>query len=168
MVTLISLVIGVLLGWFRLHYNQLSLQDYAKYISGYSLPYDLLYPWEIGFMALGYVSLVLLVIKWPFLKHLWQGLAKTGQLALTNYLVQSIICVLFFTGFGMGYFGRLQQWQLYVFAADVALINVVFSVLWLRHFDYGPAEWLWRCLIYKKWFVNRRKNNDIETVTAVS
>jgi uncharacterized protein len=87
-------------------------------------------------------------------------------MALTIYLLQSILCVIFFTGFGMGYFGKLQQWQLYFFAAEVALVNIVFSVFWLRYFYHGPAEWLWRCLIYKKWLPNRINNSTIEPAIA--
>lgn len=159
---------GLLLGWFRLHHNHVVLQDYAKYIAGHPLPYDLFYPFEIAFMAFGYTSLILLLMNLAWLKRVWQGLAITGQMALTNYLLQSVICLFFFTGFGMGYFGRLQQWQLYAFACEVALINVAFSILWLHHFQYGPAEWLLRSLIYKKWLPNRIGKPDLsEPITII-
>ncbi len=88
-------------------------------------------------------------------------------MALTNYLLQSIFCVLFFSGFGMGYYARLDQWQLYVFAAEVILVNVAFSIFWLKYFHYGPAEWLWRCLVYKKWLYNR-KHPAIRPLSVVS
>jgi len=50
----------------------------------------------------------------------------------------------------MGYFGRLSQWQLYVFVAEVIMVQVIFSVIWVRHFNYGPVEWLLRRLSYGK------------------
>jgi uncharacterized protein len=154
-IALAGLTIGILLAWFRLHYNQIALKDYAKFIDGHWFPYHLLFPFERGLMAIGYAGLVLAMIGTSPLNRLWQGFASAGQMALTNYLLQSIICTLFFTGFGMGYFGRLSQWQLYFLVVEVCIVQIVFSVLWLRYYHYGPAEWLWRCLAQKKWLPNR-------------
>jgi uncharacterized protein len=118
-------------------------------------------------MAAGYASLVLFLTSIGFMKFLWHALAAAGRMALTNYLVQSIICTLFFTGFGMGYYGRLEQHQLYFFAAEVCVLQMVFSILWLRAFQAGPAEWLWRCLIYTEWLPNKiRKPETTEPVVS--
>jgi uncharacterized protein len=155
LIAVAGIALGLLSGWFRLHYQQIALKDYAKFISSHAVPYHIFFPFERGFMAVGYAGLVLAIIGTSPLKGLWRSLASTGQMALTNYLFQSIICSWFFTGFGMGYYGRLNQWQLYFFVLEVCISQIVFSVLWLRHFQYGPAEWLWRCLIYKKWLPNR-------------
>jgi uncharacterized protein len=76
-------------------------------------------------------------------------------MALTNYLLQSVICTLFFYGYGAGYYGRLQQYQLYVLVAEICIVQIVFSIFWMRYYTYGPAEWLWHCLVYKKWLPNR-------------
>lgn len=161
LIAVAGLTSGLLLAWFRLHYNQIALKDYAKFIDGHWIPYHLFFPFERGVMAIGYAGLVLAMIGTKPLKHLWRGLASTGQMALTNYLLQSIICTLFFTGFGMGYFGRLTQWQLYFLVIEICMAQIVFSVLWLRYFQYGPAEWIWRCLTYKKWLPNRINNSKI-------
>lgn len=150
-----GLTAGLLLGWFRLHYHQVALKDYAKFIDSRWIPYHIFFPFERGLMALGYAGFVLAIIGTNPLRRVWRSLASTGQMALTNYLLQSIICTLFFTGFGMGYYGRLSQWQLYFFVIEICMAQIVFSVLWLRYYQYGPAEWLWRCLIYKKWLPNR-------------
>jgi uncharacterized protein len=163
-----GLAIGIFLGWLRLHHQQLSLHDYERYIKRFPIPYHFFYPLEILSMALAYASLVLLLIRLRFLPALWKGLAIAGQMALTNYLVQCIAASIFFMGYGMGYFGKLQQWQLYFFAAEVILLSTVFSVFWLRHYYYGPAEWLWRCLVYKKWFKNRKNFTAPEPLIAVS
>lgn len=161
LIAVAGLTAGILLAWFRLHYHQVALKDYAKFIEGNWFPYHLFFPFERGFMVIGYAGLILAIISTRPLKHLWRGLADTGQMALTNYLLQSIICTLFFTGFGMGYYGRLTQWQLYFFVIEICMVQVVFSVVWLRYFQYGPAEWLWRCLIYKKWLPNRISHSKI-------
>jgi uncharacterized protein len=112
-------------------------------------------------MALGYASLVLLLVGAGSLNRLWRGFAYAGKMALTNYLLQSIICTIFFTGFGMGYFGRLSQYQLYIIAGEICLLQLVFSILWLRHYYVGPAEWLLRCLMYKKWLPNKINRSAI-------
>ena len=160
-IAITGLTIGLLLAWFRLHHQQIALKDYAKFIDRHWLPYHLFFPFERGFMAVGYAGLVLAIIGTAPLQSLWRSLASTGQMALTNYLLQSIICTLFFTGFGMGYFGRLDQWQLYFLVIEICVVQIVFSVVWLRYFQYGPAEWIWRCLIYKKWLPNRINNSKI-------
>jgi uncharacterized protein len=88
-----------------------------------------------------------------------------GQLALTNYLMQSIILGFIFLGFGMGYFGRLQQVHLYFIVIEVIMVQVIFSVLWLRKFHYGPAEMLWRRLVYGSWPQNKKSKTQISEPT---
>jgi len=152
---------GLLLGWFRLHHNQLTLQDYAKYIDHHLIPYTLFFPFEMAFMAVGYASLILLVLGTGPLNRLWRGFAYVGKMALTIYLMQSIICTLFFAGFGMGYYGRLNQYQLYLVAGEICLLQIAFCVFWLRRYYYGPAEWLLRCLMYRTWLPNKKNKPAI-------
>ena len=156
-----GLSIGLLLGWVRLHNNQIALQDYAKYIDGHSLPHTFFYPIEIASMAIGYISLLLFLTGSGAVNSLWRGLASVGKLALTNYLMQTVLCSLFFTGFGMGYYGRLNQTQLYLIAGEICFLQIAFSVLWLRSFQFGPAEWLLRSLMYKRWLPNKIKSQMI-------
>ena len=146
---------GLLLGWFRLQHNQYELKDYTKYITGHWQPHNLFFPFERALLALGYASLVLLMIRVGVLKFLWRALAAAGQMALTNYLLQSIFCALFFGGFAFGYYGRLEQYQLYLVAAEICLLEIACSIFWLQYYRYGPAEWLLRCLMYKKWLPNK-------------
>lgn len=157
-----GLVAGLLLAYYRLHYNHVSVIDYTKYIRKYWLPYNFFFPLEKVFMTVGYASVVMLLIKIIRLASIWSAIASVGRMALTNYLLQSIICMLFFTGYGMGYFGRLEQYQLYLVAVEIWILQIVFSVLWLRSFKYGPAEWLWRCMTYGKWLPIKKNTPDID------
>jgi uncharacterized protein len=165
-----AIAAGLLLGWLRLHNNQLTIQDYTKYLDSHWIPYNFFFPFEMAFTALGYASLVLFLLGTGPLNRLWRSFAYVGKMALTNYLLQSIICTLFFTGFGMGYFGRLSQYQLYIVAGEICLLQIAFSVIWLRYFTYGPAEWLLRCLMYKSWLPNKiiKATNAESSVTAHS
>ena len=151
-----GIALGLLLGWFRLHNSQLTLQDYAKYINSHPIPHNMFVPFEIALTSVGYASLLIFIIATGFLNRLWRGLSCVGKIALTNYLMQTLFCSIFFTGFGMGYFGRLSQTQLYLIALEICLFQVVFSVLWLRRFQYGPSEWLLRSLVYKTWLPNKK------------
>jgi uncharacterized protein len=71
-------------------------------------------------------------------------------MTLTNYLMQSILCGLFFYGFGLGMFGRLQRYQLYYVVMGVWVFQIIFSNTWLYYCRYGPFEWIWRSLTYWK------------------
>ena len=121
------------------------------------------FPVERLSLALGYASLIMLLLRMKFLQWLWQAFAATGRLAFTNYFMQTILCTLFFYGYGFGYFGRLSQTELYFFVAELWIIQIVFSVFWLRFYEYGPIEWLWRCLVYRKRFPNKKVSADQTT-----
>ena len=99
--------------------------------------------------CLGYVGLVVTMLHSPTALSRIRVLAPLGRMALTNYLMQSLICVVVFYGFGLGHWGmpRAQQvlFVLAVFAAQVA-----FSHWWLARFRYGPMEWLWRGFTYRR------------------
>jgi len=168
LIGLAGIIIGLLLGWYRLHNQQISLHDYTKYLTRHSLPFNLFFPVERGAMALGYVSTMMFLLSVNSLSRIWRAFEAVGKLALTNYLVQTIICTIFFYGYGMGYFGRLTQFQLYFFVAEVILAQVIFSVIWLRYFNYGPAEWLLRRLSSGKWLPkNFRKPSKTEQAIPV-
>lgn len=98
-------------------------------------------------MALGYLAWIVRALQTGAAR--WLGLlAPAGRMALTHYLLQSLIATWVFYGYGLGYFQQLPRaWQpafvLAVFAAQVA-----FSHWWLRRFRFGPIEWLWRGLTY--------------------
>jgi len=68
---------------------------------------------------------------------------------LTNYLMQTAICTTIFYGWGFGYWGSAgPALQLALAPAIFFLVQVPLSVLWLRHFEYGPLEYAWRVLTY--------------------
>jgi uncharacterized protein len=95
-------------------------------------------------VALGHISVLMLLIKHGRLRSLTARLAAAGQMALTNYLMTSVLCVLFFDAFKM--YGRLQRYQLLYVVFGVWLLMLVWSPIWLRSFRFGPMEWVWRSL----------------------
>lgn len=98
-------------------------------------------------VGMAYVSLIMMACKAGW-RWLTAPLADVGRLALSNYLLTSILLTLFFNGYGLGMFARLERHQLYWVVLGMWAINLLVSPLWLRYFQFGPAEWLWRSLTY--------------------
>jgi len=98
-------------------------------------------------LAMAYVSGFLLWLK-PRRISLLPGLAALGQMALTNYLLQSIVLGFIFYGYGFGLFGRIGSLAAAGIGFAIYSAQVQLSGLWLRHFRFGPFEWLWRSLAY--------------------
>ena len=163
-----AITAGLLLGWYRFYFQIESIRDYEKFVINHALPFNIFFSFEQGLMALGYTSGVMGLIKAGILKKVLRSLSSVGQLAMTNYIFQSIACTLFFTGFGMGYFGKLDQHQLYFVVVEIWIFQVVFSMYWMRHFREGPIEWIWRCLTYGKWFPLRRQIQSIDEPSPIA
>ncbi len=101
-------------------------------------------------MAFGHLALILLFCQtrgWQWIKR---PLAAVGQMALSNYLGQSLLCGLIFYSYGLGLYGRLPGYWLYTAVFAIWAIEIIWSVLWLRTYKFGPFEWLWRSLTYGK------------------
>ncbi|EEX7608429.1 DUF418 family protein [Escherichia coli] len=115
---------------------------YASLFYGFLLqmPRELSAP----FQAIGYASLF--YGFWPQLSRfkLVLAIACVGRMALTNYLLQTLICTMLF--YHLGLFMHFDRLELLAFVIPVWLANILFSVIWLRYFRQGPVEWLWRQL----------------------
>lgn len=102
-------------------------------------------------LSFGYAAgLVLLVQRDAWRRHL-APLAAVGRMALTNYLLQTLICTTLFYSYGFGLFGKVGPAWGVVLSIAIYAVQVPLSVLWLRRFRFGPMEWLWRSLTYLRW-----------------
>ena len=95
-------------------------------------------------MMIAYVSLLVLWSQNHFCFRLKGIIQSVGRMALSNYILQSVIGVGVFTGLGFGYFGEFNRMQLLLLAVIVCIGIAVFSTFWMKNFYYGPLEWLWR------------------------
>jgi uncharacterized protein len=95
-------------------------------------------------LAVFYASVLLYLSRF----RLVAGLKWTGRMALTNYLMQSLICCILFYNVGFGLYGKLGPLALLLVSIGIFIFQVIFSYLWLRKFAYGPLEWLWRKWTY--------------------
>jgi len=99
-------------------------------------------------LALGYGAAIIGIANIESGKRLLGWAAPVGRMAFTNYLAQSVILGWIFYGYGLGLFGRLGVTSALAIGIAVYAGQVVFSAWWLRHYRYGPVEWLWRTLMY--------------------
>lgn len=99
--------------------------------------------------CLGYVGLVVLMLHSQSLLSRIALLAPMGRMALTNYLSQSLICAIYFYGYGLAHWGMSRSHQV-LFVLLVYALQVAFSHWWLARFRYGPMEWFWRGFTYRQ------------------
>ena len=99
-------------------------------------------------LALGLTAGLLLLLSDSCTGVMARLFASAGQMALTHYLAQSVIFSLIFYGFGLGLFGKLAPAPTAVIGLLVFSAQLIVGRVWLRHFRFGPAEWLWRSLTY--------------------
>ncbi len=102
-------------------------------------------------LTAAYVATALRVFQSPRLRIPTGFLAAGGRMALTNYLTQSLVCALIFTGLGAGLIGKLRPGTVLLLTLGVFVAQLVVSRLWLRLFRYGPVEWLLRAVTYGSW-----------------
>lgn len=107
--------------------------------------------WAGPLVTLGYVGLLTLVYLHPEGQTFTSSLAAVGQMAFTNYLMQTVICTEIFYGRGLGLFDALDRPSQMMVVLGVWVVQLLSSQLWLRFFRMGPAEWLWRALTYGRW-----------------
>ena len=107
-------------------------------------------------LTFGHLGLLILVYKIGLFRFIFDTWAKVGQMTLSNYLLQNIICSVIFFGYGFNYFNELERYQLYFVLVGIWVFNIAFSYLWLHFFKMGPFEWIWRSLTYWEWLPIRK------------
>lgn len=106
--------------------------------------------WGSIFTCLGYVGVISAFRLTPNIGRWLDPLTAVGRMALTNYIAQTVICTTVFYGHGLGYFGYFDRFQLWMFVVAIWAVQLAVSPWWLRRFCFGPLEWLWRSLTYRK------------------
>lgn len=101
-------------------------------------------------LSLGYLALMVLAWQVPSGQRVLKALAPAGRMALTLYLMQSLLASLAFYGYGLALWGRVSPAGLLAFAVAVFAVQVLLARWWLARFRYGPVEWLWRWVTYAR------------------
>ncbi len=94
------------------------------------------------------IGLVMLIIKSGVLQRLMTRFAAVGRMALSNYLMHSLILTTVFYGYGLGLYGTIPRFWQMGFVIGVITLQLFLSTWWLSRYRFGPVEWLWRSLTY--------------------
>ena len=139
--------------YWKLHGGVDAISNRADGVGNSLLALGAQYGWQLaGMMLIGAALMRSGWLKGQFsLRHyrrtgfvLVVAIACVGRMALTNYLLQTLICTTLF--YHLGLFMHFDRLELLAFVIPVWLANILFSVIWLRYFRQGPVEWLWRQL----------------------
>jgi uncharacterized protein len=149
LMVLLGYGIGIPVNWWETRAYVGSDFDLIRY-------YELLRTYDLGRVStmLGHVGLVMLGCKSGIFKWLQASLAAVGRMALSNYLLQTIMANVIFIGFSR--YGHFQRYELYFIVVVIWALQIFLSKVWLSYFSFGPFEWLWRSLTYKKLQAIRR------------
>ncbi len=99
-------------------------------------------------LALGYMGGIALLVHSNTLSWLIRGVSAVGRASLSNYILQSVVANLLFTFIGLAWFGERTRWELMGIVCVTYTAQIVISLIWLRYFQIGPLEWIWRSLTY--------------------
>jgi uncharacterized protein len=102
----------------------------------------------VGIPLLGLSYACTIAIALPHMPRVLGLFAPVGRMALTNYLMHSVVCVTLAYGFGLGWWWRIGAATAWVVAVTIIALQIPLSRWWLAAFQYGPAEWLWRRMTY--------------------
>ena len=128
---------------------------WSNFQAGWRVPYSLFLGSQFNYwgsvaVALGWIGLVMLVVRSGTAAQLVRRLAAVGRTAFSNYILQTLLGIGIFYGTGFGLFGRVNRVGQLLTAIAIWAVQLTIAPIWLRHFEFGPLEWLWRTLTYGK------------------
>jgi len=138
---LLGTVLGGLLFFIGANSIAGGLSDDANMLAGISL-FDIFNT----FLAVVYVTGFMLLYQNEKWKSRFMHFYDAGRMGLTTYLMQAFFGVLTFSTLGFGLVGELGAAVSFVIAVAIFILQIFLSKFWMKHFYYGPIEWLWRSL----------------------
>jgi uncharacterized protein len=145
----LGLLIGLPTNYFLAQYMSNYGDDYYNLkING--LYQTIAYALGVVPLALAYTGSLMLSFQTSIGVKLMTIVAPVGKMAFTNYISHSIICQFVFLPQGLDFGGKVGAFYLTIFAITLFGFQILLSTLWLRYFNYGPVEWVWRSLTYGK------------------
>ena len=151
----IGIVVGLPANYYLAYYMTWHDGDYYG-LKTNGLYQTIFYAVGVVPLALLYVSVFMLSFQANTGKKILSVLAPVGKMAFSNYIMQSLIGNFVFLGAGLGYMGTVGPVYYTMFGILVFIGQIIISTIWLKYFNYGPLEWLWRSATYSKWQVMKK------------
>jgi len=167
-----KLLWGVLLGGFIIglpaNYMLAHIQQNPGYmeLTIMGLKQTIAYAIGVAPLSLAYAAAFSLLYTHTASQKVLNLLAPQGRMALTNYLMQTLIGIFTFSQVGFG-FHSLGPAAWTLFALAVFTVQVILSTIWLNYFQYGPMEWIWRQLTYGKRLPLKKNHHQIEGYSKI-
>ena len=146
----IGLVVGLPANYFLAYYMSNHGGEYWQ-LKTKGLYQTIFYALGVAPLAMAYVGLFMLSFQKVAGKKVLSVFAPVGKMAFSNYILQTLIGSFVFLGPGLGYFGEVGPVYYTIFGVVVFIFQIILSTIWLKFFNYGPVEWIWRSATYKKW-----------------
>jgi uncharacterized protein len=161
---IIGLVAGLTLSWLRVQNYIATEYNYFTYTKTAVFAWD---NFDRTLRTFGIFGAIMLLYKSGALKWVFKLMKAPGQMAFTNYLMQSVIALVLFYGIGFALYGQLERYQLYLVVFAIWAFQIMFSHVWLRYYRFGPFEWLWRSLTYWK-LQPMKKSTERKTIDTIT
>lgn len=123
----------------------------TKNIIEFEVASNLIFALSQLFLTAGYIGLFAMMSLTIRGEKLIGWLKPLGRMALTNYITQSLVLGLIFYGYAGGMYGELLRATQVLIVLALIIVQAIVSHIWLRHFKFGPLEWVWRSLTYMQW-----------------
>jgi uncharacterized protein len=154
----VGIVCNVAFAWFA--HSEADLPPTPGGVAGV-----IMYGVGVPALALGIIALVVTLWQSGSWRKVLGIFAPVGRMALTNYLMQTAISLFIFYGWGLGYYGKVGALNATLLAFAIFAVQIITSMIWLKYFAYGPMEWIWRQLTYKK-RLNLRLRPQAEPISS--
>ncbi|GLX78304.1 hypothetical protein tinsulaeT_16440 [Thalassotalea insulae] len=115
--------------------------------------------WGSLTVAYAYIAFLVVFCRTNVFGRVKAMFANVGKMALTNYLSHTLICGFIFYGWGLGLYGTVERREQILVVLAIWVFQLWFSSYWMKHFRFGPFEWLWRSMTYGR-LQPLRKNQE--------
>ena len=146
-VTIVCLLVGLIANFVYAIWHD--GQTYYA-LSEDGLHQTIIYAIGVAPLAIAYIGLVFLASKTRAGEKLLRVLQPVGKMAFSNYILHSIIGAFVFTGIGLALDRQVGPVYFTIFGIIVFILQIILSTIWLKYFEFGPVEWLWRSFTYGK------------------
>jgi uncharacterized protein len=143
-------IVGLPANYFLAYYMSNFMNDYWT-LKANGFYQTIAYAFGVAPLGFAYIGLFMLSFQTKIGNKMMAILTPVGKMAFSNYIMHSLIGNFVFLNAGLGFMGQVGPVYSTLFGILVFIIQIIFSTLWLRYFNFGPVEWIWRSATYKKW-----------------